>query len=191
MANQPAEGISLLDSVGPTPLSDRVIIPELPARVRVATPDDIAVIHELVVQLAIYEREPDAVRATPDQLREALFGDDVSVYGLIAEGLDDTPAGFAVYFRNFSTWEGVRGIYLEDLFVRPEHRGIGLGKALLVALARIAAANGYARFEWSVLDWNTPSIGFYVALGAVAQDEWTTYRITGDALRRLAAGPVD
>jgi GNAT superfamily N-acetyltransferase len=163
-----------------------VQIPSLPDRIRVATPADVPTIRRLIAELAAYEREPDAARATEDQLRKALFDEQPAVYALIAEQVPGEPVGFALYFRSFSTWEGVHGIYLEDLFVLPEHRGSGLGRDLLVALARIAVHNGYARFEWWVLDWNTPSIDFYRALGAVAQDEWTTFRVTGDALTALA-----
>lgn len=112
------------------------------------------------------------------------------MYALIAESAAGDPAGFALWFRSFSTWEGTHGIYLEDLFVRPDQRGAGLGRDLLVALARIAVHHGYARFEWWVLSWNTPSIDFYQALGAVAQDEWTTYRVAGGALTALAARPT-
>ncbi len=126
---------------------------------------------------------------TVEQLHEALFGEQVSLYGLVAE-MDGKVVGFAVWFRNFSTWRGRHGIYLEDLFVAPEHRGAGLGKALLAALAQECVTNGYPRLEWWVLDWNGPSIGFYRSLGAVAMDEWTVFRLTGDALAELAAaGP--
>jgi len=163
-----------------------VEIPELPSRIRTATPADVPVIRRLIAELAAYEREPDSARATEEQLRTALFGEQPAVHALIAEDASGTAAGFAVWFRSFSTWEGVHGIYLEDLFVLPEQRGSGLGRDLLIALARIAVHHGYARFEWWVLNWNTPSIDFYRALGAVAQDEWTTFRVTGDALTALA-----
>jgi GNAT superfamily N-acetyltransferase len=153
--------------------------------VREARESDVDRIYQLVVELAVYERSPDQVRSTPEQLRSALFGPRPAVYALVAEA-DGEVVGFALYFLNFSTWEGVHGIYLEDLFVQPPHRGSGLGKALLRSLAAIAVERGYARFEWWVLDWNTPSIDFYRGLGAVAMDEWTVYRLTGDAL--AAAG---
>ena len=143
---------------------------------------------QLVRDLATYERAPDAVKATPEQLRAALFGPQPAAYALVAETGGEV-VGFALYFLNFSTWEGVHGIYLEDLYVMPEHRGTGLGKALLKSLAQIAVERGYARFEWWVLDWNTPSIDFYRRLGAVPMDEWTVYRLTGDALR-AAGGPL-
>ena len=155
--------------------------------VREARESDVERIHQLVRDLATYERAPDQVKATPEQLRAALFGPQPAAYALVAETGDHQIVGFALYFLNFSTWEGVHGIYLEDLYVMPEHRGTGLGKALLKSLAQIAVERGYARFEWWVLDWNTPSIDFYRRLGAVAMDEWTVYRLTGDALRAAAA----
>jgi GNAT superfamily N-acetyltransferase len=130
------------------------------------------------------------VKATEAQLRHALFGETPRVFAHIAEHPgDDGPiaAGFALWFLNFSTWTGRHGIYLEDLYVRPELRGHGYGKALLVELARVCVEWGYGRFEWSVLDWNEPSIGFYRALGAVPLDEWTVQRLTGEALHRLAS----
>ena len=116
---------------------------------------DVARIHQLIVDLATYERAADQVRSTPEQLHEALFGPQPAAYALVAEAAG-TVVGFALYFRNFSTWEGVHGIYLEDLYVAPEQRGLGLGKALLAALATIAVERGYARLEWAVLDWNQP-----------------------------------
>ena len=143
-------------------------------------------IHELICDLASYERARDQVKTSPAQLRDALFATSPAVHALVAE-VDDVVAGFALYFLNFSTWEGVHGIYLEDLYVRPEHRGKGLGHALLRSLAAIAAKRGYARVEWSVLNWNTPSIEFYRKLGAVPMEEWTTFRLTGDA---LLAAPI-
>ena len=153
--------------------------------VREARESDVGRIHQLVLDLARYERAPDEVRATPEQLRAALFGPQPATYALVAETGGEV-VGFALYFLNFSTWEGVHGIYLEDLYVMPEHRGTGLGKAMLTSLAQIAIQRGYARVEWWVLDWNEPSIDFYRRLGAVPMDGWTVYRLTGDALR--AAG---
>ena len=153
--------------------------------VREARESDVDRIHQLVVELAEYEQSPDQVRSTPAQLRSALFGPQPAVYAQVAEA-DGEVVGFALYFLNFSTWEGVHGIYLEDLYVQPAHRGSGLGKALLRSLAAIAVARGYARFEWWVLDWNTPSIDFYRRMGAVQMDEWTVFRLTGEAL--AAAG---
>ena len=163
-----------------------MIEPELPAGVRPAVVDDIAAIHELICDLATYERARHEVKATPDQLRTALFGPTPAAYALVAEA-DGHVVGFALYFLSYSTWDGVHGLYLEDLYVRPERRGSGLGKALLSGLASIAVARGYTRVEWSVLDWNTPSIEFYRSLGAVGLDEWTKFRLTGETLAQLAA----
>jgi GNAT superfamily N-acetyltransferase len=167
-------------------------VPAVNAAVRAAREADVAQIHQLVIDLATYERAPDQVRSTPGQLREALFGPQPAAYALVAEA-DGAVVGFALYFRNFSTWEGVHGIYLEDLYVRPQMRGAGLGKDLLRTLAQIAVERGYARVEWSVLNWNEPSIKFYRSLGAGPQDEWTTYRLTGDALAAFGgpAGQAD
>ena len=159
--------------------------PELPAGIRSATVADVDAIHALICDLADYERARDQVTATPEQLRAALFGPMPAVFALVAEA-DGEVVGFALYFLSFSTWEGVHGIYLEDLYVRPAQRGTGRGTALLTALAAIAVARGYARVEWSVLDWNTPSIGFYRRLGAVPMDEWTVFRLTGSALTAAA-----
>lgn len=153
--------------------------------IRPATPADIPAIHRLIVELAIYEKEPDAVKATHADLNAALFGSRPTAECVLAE-LDGQAAGLALFFTNFSTWTGKPGLYLEDLFVMPSARGAGLGKALLVHLAGIAAARGYARFEWSVLDWNEPAIGFYKALGAKPMDEWTVMRVEGEALAVLA-----
>jgi GNAT superfamily N-acetyltransferase len=153
--------------------------------VRVARESDVDRIHRLILDLATYERSADQVRSTPEQLRDALFGPQPAAYALVAENAGEV-VGFALYFRSFSTWEGVHGIYLEDLYVAPEHRGSGLGKALLVALAEIAVQRGYARLEWAVLDWNQPSIEFYRALGAVPMEDWTVYRLAGPALNRVA-----
>jgi GNAT superfamily N-acetyltransferase len=157
--------------------------------VREARESDIEQIHQSIIDLATYERSADQVRATPDQLRIALFGPQPAVYALVAES-DGAIVGYALYFLNFSTWEGVHGIYLEDLYVKPERRGSGLGKALLTALAEIAVNRGYARVEWSVLDWNQPSIDFYRRLGAAPMDDWTVFRLTGDALHRAATGTL-
>ena len=151
--------------------------------IRPAAPADVPTIRALIADLAEYEREPEAARATEEQLHTALFGERPAVFALIAEDEAGTPVGFALYFLNFSTWNGTHGIYLEDLFVRPEARGGGHGRALLREPARIAVERGYGRVEWSVLDWNEPSIGFYKSLGAVPMDEWTTMRLTGDALQ--------
>ncbi len=153
---------------------------------RPATEADLDTIIELIRALAEYEREPDAVRLDREELRRHLFGPRPFAEVILAETAAGASAGFALFFHNFSTWEGRPGIYLEDLFVRPEYRGQGHGRALLAALARLALERGCARLEWAVLDWNEPSIQFYRALGAVPMDEWTTYRVAGDALARLA-----
>ena len=153
---------------------------------RPAVEADLDTIIELIRALADYEREPDAVRLDREELRRHLFGAKPFAEVIIAETEAGASAGFALFFHNFSTWEGKPGIYLEDLFVRPEFRGHGYGKALLADLARLAVERGCARLEWAVLDWNEPSIQFYKALGAVPMDEWTTYRMTGAALRELA-----
>jgi GNAT superfamily N-acetyltransferase len=161
--------------------------------VRPARPSDVPRLHQLVLDLAEYERAAGEVRATPEQLQDALFGSAPAVHALVAEDEGGLVVGFAVWFLNFSTWEGVHGIYLEDLFVEPDHRGSGLGKALLQALAEIAVQRGYARFEWSVLDWNEPSIAFYRRLGAVPMQGWTVFRLAGDALTAVgtpAARPL-
>ncbi|MFF7882015.1 GNAT family N-acetyltransferase [Streptomyces sp. NPDC007896] len=152
--------------------------------IRTATPDDIPVIHAMVRELAEYEKAPDEAKASRRQLHEALFGERPAAFAHIAEAAGE-PVGFALWFLNFSTWRGVHGIYLEDLYVRPEARGGGHGKALLTELARICVERGYERLEWSVLNWNRPSIEFYEALGARPQDEWTVYRLTDGALRQL------
>ena len=154
--------------------------------IRPAEPSDIPQILQFVHELAVYEKEPDAVEATEADLQRALFGQNANVFGLIAE-LDAKPVGFAVYFFNFSTWLGRNGIYLEDLYVTPETRGHGVGKALLHELAKIAVARNCGRVEWSVLNWNEPAIQFYRSIGAGPQDEWTVYRLTGDALQKFAS----
>ncbi|MFJ5534542.1 GNAT family N-acetyltransferase [Streptomyces sp. NPDC093261] len=152
--------------------------------IRTATPDDIPVLHALIRELAAYEKAPDEARATQEQLGEALFGDRPAAFAHVAEE-DGEVVGFALWFLNFSTWRGVHGIHLEDLYVRPEARGGGHGRALLTELARICVARGYERLEWSVLDWNRPAIAFYEALGARPQDEWTVYRLADGELAEL------
>ncbi len=144
------------------------------------------VLLQLVHELAVYEREPDAVEATEQMLHEALFGPDPVATCHLALGDDGEVVGFALWYVTFSTWKGLPGLWLEDLFVRPGARGRGLGKALLQELAAVCVQRGYPRFEWWVLDWNAPSIGFYRSLGAVPQDEWTTFRVDGQALLALA-----
>jgi GNAT superfamily N-acetyltransferase len=154
--------------------------------IRPATADDLPLISELIRSLAAYEKLADEVRFDEAVLGETLFGPRPYAEVLIGE-VDGQPMGFALFFHNFSTFEGRPGIYLEDLFVRPEARGRGLGKALLAELARIAVARDCARLEWAVLDWNEPSIGFYKSLGARAMDEWTVMRVDGPAIAALAA----
>ena len=141
----------------------------------------------MIRELAEYEREPNAVVATEALLHDALFCDTPAVFGLMAEE-DGKAVGFALWFRNFSTWLGRHGIYLEDLYVRPEHRGKGYGKALLAELARICVDRGYGRLEWWVLDWNEPALAFYRSIDAVPMDDWTVHRVTGEALDALASG---
>jgi GNAT superfamily N-acetyltransferase len=153
--------------------------------IRPVRPVDVPAVVALVHELADYEREPDSCRLTPQQLHTALFGPAPALYGHVAER-DGTVVGCALWFLNFSTWRGVHGIHLEDLYVAPAHRGHGLGRALLATLAGVCAERGYARLEWSVLDWNAPSIGFYRSLGAIEMDEWTTFRLDGVALDALA-----
>jgi GNAT superfamily N-acetyltransferase len=153
--------------------------------VRTARPDDVPVILELIRELAAYEREPEAVEATDELVHAALFGPAPTAYAHVVEH-DGRVAGFAVWFLNFSTWLGRPGIYLEDLYVRPEHRGRGYGRALLAELARLCVERGYGRLEWWVLDWNEPAIGFYRSLGARPMDEWTVHRVSGAALGALA-----
>ena len=155
-------------------------------RIRFATASDVPQILAFVRELAEYEREPNAVVATAAMLEAALFGPRPAAEAVIAEGADGTPLGFALFFQNFSTWTGLPGMYLEDLYVTPAARGAGVGKALLQHLAAIALDRGYGRFEWSVLDWNQPAIDFYRAMGAVGMDEWTVQRVTGEALLALA-----
>lgn len=154
--------------------------------IRRATAADVPAIHAMVRELAEYEKALDEANATEEQLREALFGERPAAYAHIAVSDEDGEVvGFALWFLNFSTWRGVHGVYLEDLYVRPERRGGGHGKALLAELARICVERGYGRLEWSVLDWNAPSIAFYESLGARPQDEWTVYRLTDGALAGL------
>ena len=154
--------------------------------VRAATPEDVVTILGFIRDLAAFEREPDAVEASEATLAEALFGASPAAEAVIAEA-DGATVGFAMFFHNFSTWTGRRGVYLEDLYVTPQARGQGVGKALLQHLAALALDRGCARFEWSVLDWNADAIAFYRSIGAVAMDEWTVQRVSGEALARLAA----
>ena len=152
---------------------------------RPAGVDDVPVILELIRDLAAYERAPDEVTATEQQLADVLFGERPAAEVLLAFE-DKSPVGFAVYFYNFSTWLGRPGLYLEDLFVKPERRGNGYGRALLVELAKIARDRGCGRMEWAVLDWNESAIKFYGSLGAKPMDEWTVFRLTRDGIAKLA-----
>jgi GNAT superfamily N-acetyltransferase len=154
--------------------------------IRPAAPQDVPTILRFIRELAEYERALDQVEATEEQVHEALFGANPAVFAHLAEDEKGEPVGFALWFLNFSTWTGKHGIYLEDLYVTPEARGGGHGKALLAELARIAVERGYARYEWSCLDWNEPSIRFYKSLGAEAMTEWTGYRLSGRALQVIA-----
>jgi GNAT superfamily N-acetyltransferase len=155
-------------------------------RIRTARPEDAATIHAFICGLAEYEREPDAVEVTPAELADQLAQPRPPFECLLAEK-NGGPVGFALFFMNYSTWRGRLGLYLEDLFVPPELRGDGIGSALLKRLAELTVERGGARLEWSVLDWNEPAIRFYESLGAIALDEWTTWRLTGNALRTLGA----
>lgn len=155
-------------------------------RVRPIRPSDVDDVVGLVQELADYEKEPDSCHLTAEQLTRALFGDRPALFGHVAE-VDGAVVGCALWFLNFSTWRGVHGIYLEDLYVQPGHRGSGLGKALLAELAAECGRRGYGRLEWSVLNWNTPAIDFYRSLGALPQDEWTVYRLTDGPLGRLGS----
>ena len=159
--------------------------------IRPAAPHDVPAILQMIHDLALYEKEPDAVRNTPEMLTEVLFGENPRVFATMAENAAGEVRGFALWFLNYSTWEGVHGIYLEDLYVRPDARGEGHGKALLQHLAATAVDRGYARVEWSVLDWNEPSINFYKRLGAAPMEEWSTFRLAGAALAAFGApGPA-
>jgi GNAT superfamily N-acetyltransferase len=161
-------------------------------RVRAARPEDVPAIHALIVELAVYEREPDAVEATADSLRAALFNQHPRVHCHVAEA--DGPdgpqiAGLAIWYITFSTWRGRHGIWLEDLYVSPGFRRLGLARALLGQLAQICLERGYPRLEWWVLDWNEQAHTFYRSIGATAQDEWTVWRVDDDALAGLGTAP--
>jgi GNAT superfamily N-acetyltransferase len=154
-------------------------------QIRPARVEDVPIILELIRDLATYERAPHEVTATEEQLVDVLFGERPAAEVLLGfEG--DLPVGFAVFFHNFSTWLGRPGLYLEDLFIKPEKRGKGYGRALLVELAKIARDRGCGRMEWAVLNWNEPAIKFYRALGAKPMDEWTVFRLTREGIARLA-----
>ena len=157
--------------------------------IRNAAAADVPQILDFIRALAVYERAPDAVKATEADLLRDGFGSNPYFQCLIAEA-DGRPAGFAFYFFDYSTWMGRPGIYLEDIFVHPEFRGLGIGKALLQRVAAVAVEKGCARLKWEVLDWNTPAIDFYRAMGSEFMDEWRTVRVTGEALVRLAGAPA-
>jgi GNAT superfamily N-acetyltransferase len=154
--------------------------------VRPIQPEDVPAVVGLVRELADYEKALDEVRLTEEQLHESLFGERPALFGHVAVA-DDDVVGMALWFLNFSTWRGTHGIYLEDLYVRPAHRGSGLGRELLRTLSELCVQRGWSRLEWSVLDWNTPSIDFYRAAGAVPMEGWTVFRLTDEALTGFAA----
>jgi GNAT superfamily N-acetyltransferase len=154
--------------------------------IRRATAEDVPLLAAFIRELAAYERLAHAATATEDSLRQHLFGPRPAAEAIIAE-LDGRPVGYAIYFTNFSSFTGRPGIYLEDVYVQPSSRGRGIGKRMLVHVAQLAVERGCARFEWAVLDWNEPSIEFYTSLGAQAMSDWTVYRLTGDALEKLAS----
>jgi GNAT superfamily N-acetyltransferase len=153
--------------------------------VRPVRPDDVPAVVALVRELADYEKALHEVALTEEQLTSALFGDSPALFGHVAQS-DGEVVGIALWFLNFSTWRGTHGIYLEDLYVSPQHRGAGLGRELLRTLAAVCVERGYSRLEWSVLDWNVSAIDFYKAAGAVPMDEWTVFRLTDDALTAFA-----
>ena len=155
--------------------------------IRFATPDDAELIHRFICLLATYEREPDAVKTTPESFRIQLEAHPQPFECLIAD-VDNEPVGFALFFHNYSTWRGKTGLFLEDLFVLPERRELGVGGALLARLAQIAKDRGCARMEWMVLDWNRLAIDFYLRLGAKPLSDWTVFRLTGGPLDALADG---
>jgi GNAT superfamily N-acetyltransferase len=154
--------------------------------VRPIRPGDVPAVVGLVRELADYEKALHEARLTEEQLTESLFGDSPALFGHVAVTDDGAVVGMALWFLNFSTWRGTHGVHLEDLYVQPRHRGTGLGRELLRTLAAVCVERGYSRLEWSVLDWNTPSIEFYTAAGAVPLDGWTVFRLTDDALETFA-----
>jgi GNAT superfamily N-acetyltransferase len=162
---------------------------DAPATLRPAEPRDAPALHRLIVALAVYEKLEHLVRATPETVREQLFGGTPAAEAVVAER-DGRVVGFALFFANFSTFLARPGLYLEDLFVEPEERGRGTGQALLVHLARLAVARGAGRFEWSVLDWNAPAIAFYESMGATVMPEWRICRVAGEALAAMGAQPT-
>ena len=155
-------------------------------KIRPAQREEVGIVLQLIHDLAHYEKAPHEVEATENELLATLFVEDPKVFCDVVE-VDGEIVGMAIWFLNYSTWQGKHGIYLEDLFINPEFRGRGYGKALLQHLAKICDAQGYGRFQWWVLDWNSPAIEFYRSLGAVAMDEWTVYRVSGEALKELGS----
>jgi len=155
-------------------------------KIRLAQPADIADIHRLIYELAVYEKAPEQMVATVDQINTSLFKENPVAFAHVAV-VDEKIVGIALWFLNYSTWLGKPGVYLEDLFVQPEYRGHGIGKSFMKILAQLCIERGYERFQWWVLDWNEPSIEFYKSLGAVAMDEWTVFRLSGDALEKFAS----
>ena len=153
-------------------------------KIRPARQEEVGIVLQLIHDLAVYEKAPNEVEATEKELLETIFSSEPKVFCDLVE-VDGEIAGMAIWFLNYSTWQGKHGIYLEDLFIKPEFRGRGYGKALLKHLAKICDEKGYGRFQWWVLDWNSPAIEFYRSLGAVAMDEWTVYRVSGQALKEL------
>jgi len=153
-------------------------------KIRPARKEEVGIVLQLIHDLAHYEKAPNQVEATEKELLSTIFIDDPKVFCDVVD-VDGEIAGMAIWFLNYSTWQGKHGIYLEDLFIKPEYRGHGYGKALLKHLAKICDEKGYGRFQWWVLDWNSPAIEFYRSLGAVAMDEWTVYRVSGNALKEL------
>jgi GNAT superfamily N-acetyltransferase len=154
-------------------------------QIRLATPSDVEDIHRLIYELAVYEKAPEQMVATIDQINGSLFKNMPVAFCHVAE-VDGKIVGIALWFLNYSTWLGKPGIYLEDLFVQPEYRGHGIGKGFMKTLAQLCIERGYERFQWWVLDWNEPSIDFYKSFGAVPMDEWTVFRLSGGALKKFA-----
>ena len=153
-------------------------------KIRPARKEEVGIVLQLIHDLAHYEKAPNEVEATEKELLATIFIDNPKVFCDVVD-VDGEIMGMAIWFLNYSTWQGKHGIYLEDLFIKPEYRGHGYGKALLKHLAKICDEKGYGRFQWWVLDWNSPAIEFYRSLGAVAMDEWTVYRVSGNALKEL------
>jgi GNAT superfamily N-acetyltransferase len=154
--------------------------------IRRAVESDVEAIHQLIYELAVYEKAPEEAKATVDAIRTSLFSKQPVAHCHVAE-VDGKVVGIAIWFLNYSTWLGKPGIYLEDLFVKPEYRKQGLGKEFMKTLAKLCVENNYERFQWWVLDWNTPSIDFYKSIGAVPMDEWTVFRLSGDDLKKFAS----